>query len=245
MLLPPSVGVFDLETSGVDTTTDRIVTAFVGVLDERGELTSGSDWMVAPDGWVISDGAAAIHGVSTDDARANGRPAAAVVAEILAALAAVNGPIVAHNASYDLSLLAHEAHRYGLLEDPVAFVHGLDVVDTFLLDKHVDPYRRGSRKLTALAPLYGVELSDADAHGARADAVAAGRVAQKLLTHPAIARMSVTERMRAQKAWAREQRASLQRYKRSHGEPEFAIDLNWPLLTDALALRPSVDVELF
>lgn len=241
----PCVGVFDLETSGVDTTTDRIVTAFVGVLDEHGELASGTDWMVAPDGWVISDAAAAIHGISTAEARAHGRPAAEVITEIITAIRAIDGPIALHNASYDMSLLAHEAHRYGLLDDPVAFVESLDIVDTFLLDKHLDTYRPGSRKLTALAPLYGVELSDDDAHGARADAIAAGRIAQKMLTRAGIARMSVTERLRAQKAWAREHRASLQRYKRAHGEPDFTIDLNWPLLTGALALRPAAGVELF
>lgn len=240
-----SIGVFDLETSGIDTTTDRIVTAFVGILDANGDLIRGWDWMVAPDGWVIPDDAAAIHGVTTAHARQHGQPAATVIAEILTALAAVDGPIALHNASYDLSLFAHEAHRYNLLEDPVAFVDGLDVVDTFLLDKHIDPYRRGSRRLTAVSPVYGVELSEADAHGARADAIAAGRVAQKLLTHRAVNRMSVAERLRAQKIWAREQRASLQRFKRTHGEPEFTIDLNWPLLTGALALRPAAGSELF
>ncbi|CAN3702019.1 hypothetical protein MMX123_02024 [Microbacterium sp. MM2322] len=69
---------FDLEISGVDTTTDRIVR----MLDKHGYLTADTDWMFALDGWEIADVVAATHGVSTEHARANGRPAVQVTAEI-------------------------------------------------------------------------------------------------------------------------------------------------------------------
>ena len=41
------VGVFDLETTGVDVVTDRIVTAHVGVLDAAGSVMSARDWLAA------------------------------------------------------------------------------------------------------------------------------------------------------------------------------------------------------
>src|SRR4051794_5105814 len=110
------VGVFDLETTGVDVETDRIVTAHVGVLDVRGREVAARDWLADP-GVVIPDGAAAIHGITTAHARAYGRPASEIVAEVTAALRSLLSqgvPVVAYNASYDFSLLAHEAMRHGI-----------------------------------------------------------------------------------------------------------------------------------
>jgi DNA polymerase-3 subunit epsilon len=43
-----ALGVFDLETTGVDTATARIVTAHVGVIDETGAVVERKDWIVDP-----------------------------------------------------------------------------------------------------------------------------------------------------------------------------------------------------
>ena len=40
------LGVFDLETTGVDVETARIVTAHVGLLGEQGEVRHGRYWLV-------------------------------------------------------------------------------------------------------------------------------------------------------------------------------------------------------
>ena len=48
------------------------------------------------------------------------------------------------------------------------------VLDPRVLDKHIDPYRRGGRKLTDLCAHYKVALDGA--HSADADAIAACRV---------------------------------------------------------------------
>ena len=42
------VGVFDLETTGVDVTADRIVTAHVGLLDASGRVIRARDWLADP-----------------------------------------------------------------------------------------------------------------------------------------------------------------------------------------------------
>lgn len=243
---PAKVGVFDLETTGVRTELDRIVTAYVGSLDEHGNVTSGREWMIRPDGYVISDGAAAVHGITTEQALAEGRPFAEVLPEILAALvelAELGVPIVAYNASYDFTMLAHEMDRAGIA-DPVSIIDGIDIIDPFVLDKQFDKYRRGSRTLTATAPLYDVTLTDEEAHGAQADAIAAGRIALKFITTE-LAGVQAPVLRRMQTGWSREQRASLKSYKRSNGEEDFDLDLNWPLYESALALRVPEEVYTF
>jgi DNA polymerase-3 subunit epsilon len=220
------LGVFDLETTGVDVATARIVTAHVGVLDGRGELVQHRDWLVDP-GVAIPVQASAVHGVSTERARTEGRPAAEAVGEIVAALGAllVRGiPVVAYNAAYDLSLLRHEALRYGVepLRDPAP------IVDPLIIDKAVDRYRKGKRTLSVTAQHYGVALDDA--HDASADAVAAGRVAQALArAFPGELEQDAAELHRCQVRWAREQAEDFQAYMRRVRDPTFTANGAWPV----------------
>ena len=96
---------FDTETTGVDVTTDRIVTA--AVVRRHGTSTSVRSWLLYP-GVEIPQAAAAIHGISTDHARRHGADPTRALDEIADELAAalVRGePLVAYNASFDLSLL--------------------------------------------------------------------------------------------------------------------------------------------
>lgn len=220
------VGVFDLETTGVDVTTDRIVTAHVGVLDRHGREIAARDWLADP-GVPIPDGATAVHGITTAHARAHGRPAGEVVAEINGALRMLLSqgmPIVAYNASYDFSLLAHEAARHGVpvLADPQP------VIDPLVIDKAYDRYRRGKRTLSVVAEHYAVPLDDA--HEASADAVAAGRVALALakeFTLPDTAAELHTRQI----GWARDQAESLTEYfiKVGRLDPQDALDGSWPV----------------
>ncbi|WCM54768.1 3'-5' exonuclease [Microbacterium sp. EF45047] len=220
------VGVFDLETTGVDVTADRIVTAHVGVLDARGREIAARDWLADP-GVEIPEGAAAVHGITTAHARAHGRPAAEVVAEItraLRALLAQGLPIVVYNASYDFSLLAHEARRHGVPE----LVDPAPVIDPFVIDKAYDRYRPGKRTLEIVAAHYAVGLDAA--HEASADAVAAGRVAQALARRFPLPDSPVELHTR-QIAWARAQASSLTEYFIRIGrlDPEQTVDGTWPV----------------
>ncbi len=170
------IGVFDLETTGVDVENDRIVTAHVGVLDADGHVVDARDWLADP-GVEIPAGAAAIHGISTERARAEGAPAPRVVAEVVEALSALFAagiPVVAYNAPFDFSMLKNEAVRHG-----VAPIHAPSpVIDPLVVDKTFDRYRRGKRTLSVVAEHYAVPLDAA--HEACADAVAAGRLALAL-----------------------------------------------------------------
>jgi DNA polymerase-3 subunit epsilon len=86
-------------------------------------------------------------------------------------------PIVGHNVTYDLTMLVAECIRHGHTAEADDLRAARPVIDTLVLDKWADKFRKGSRKLVDVAAHYGVTLTDADAHGAAADALAAGRVA--------------------------------------------------------------------
>ncbi len=220
------LAVFDLETTGIDVETSRVVTANVSVIDAEGVPVSRRDWLANP-GIDIPEQATAVHGVTTARAIADGRDAAEVVGEIIAALREILAsglPVVIFNAPYDLTLLDREARRYGIspLSGP------MPIIDPLVIDKAVDKYRKGKRTLTATAEFYGVELLDA--HDAGADAIAAGRVAQAVaLKHAKVLAIPVAELHNRQEVWFQEQALSFQEYMRRSRDPEFTAKTKWPV----------------
>ncbi|MGO2113167.1 MAG: exonuclease domain-containing protein [Pseudoclavibacter sp.] len=220
------VAVFDLETTGVDPATSRVVTAFIGLIDPDGELERGTDWLADP-GVEIPEQAAAVHGITTEIARAEGEPAPKVIASIRAGLdwIARNGaPLVIYNAPYDLTLFAAECARHGV--EPVAM--GEQVVDPLVIDKAVDKFRRGKRTLVDACEAYGVELLDA--HTAGDDAVAAGRLAQAIaVKYPEeVGLVPLADLHRAQVAWHDAQADDFESYMRRERDPSFTASRGWP-----------------
>ena len=221
------LAVFDLETTGVDTETSRIVSACIAVLNGQGLITARWDWLADP-GVEIPAGATAVHGISTDRARQYGRNSRTVVAEItqsLRVLFEVGVPVVIFNAPYDLTLLDRECRRHCLapLQNPGP------VIDPLVIDKALDRYRRGKRTLLATADLLGVPLDLA--HDAGADAIAAGRVA--LAQASAFGReldMTPDELHRRQAAWFSDQAARFTEYVRRTGsDGTFRAPTEWPV----------------
>jgi DNA polymerase-3 subunit epsilon len=221
-----TLGVFDLETTGIEVETSRIVSAHVGVLDPSGALIEQHNWLADP-GIEIPELASAVHGISTERARAEGEPAAKVIAEIIAALTSLFDQglaVTIYNAPYDLSLLHYEALRYGLepLTEPAP------IVDPLVLDRVVDKYRKGKRTLEAAAVVYGVDLTDA--HDASADAIAAGRIAQAMARrYPEQLAIESTILHSQQIAWCAEQSADFQSYMRRTHNPDFTTSGLWPV----------------
>ncbi|NVM97571.1 3'-5' exonuclease [Arthrobacter sp. SDTb3-6] len=216
---------FDLETTGKDPREARIVTASIVVVDESGAVADTHEWLADP-GVEIPEEAAAIHGVSTEQARANGRPVDEVTAEIGAVLATLfqnNIPVIAFNASYDFTVLANEARRYGL-----AAITPAPVIDPFICNKHVDRFRKGSRTLVALCEEYGITLDDA--HTSAADAEATLRLADALAAKYSALRLELPELHAAQVVWARDQAADFQKYLRRVKDPAAVIEGGWPVL---------------
>jgi DNA polymerase-3 subunit epsilon len=219
-----ALGVFDLETTGIDVESARIVTAHVGLIDMTGASIVEGSWLADP-GVEIPAGAAAVHGITTEQARADGRPAGEVVAEIVAAIEAVFArgiPLVIYNAPYDLTLLDREARRHGIASPVIG-----NIVDPLVIDKAVDTFRKGKRTLEVCAELYGVTLSDA--HDAGADAIAAGRVAQAIaMKFPDELAISAEELHRKQVVWCSDQASSFQDYMRRQRDPAYVADGRWP-----------------
>ncbi|WP_207343894.1 3'-5' exonuclease [Arthrobacter sp. E3] len=216
---------FDLETTGKDPRTARIVTASIVVADEAGVVADTHEWLADP-GVEIPEEAAAIHGVSTAHAREHGRPSDVVTAEVGAVLAALfsnNIPVIAFNASYDFTVLAHEARRHGLAQ-----ITASPVIDPFICNKHVDKFHRGSRTLVALCEEYGIKLDDA--HTSAADAEATLRLADALAAKYSSLRLDTKELHTAQVEWARAQAADFQAYLRRSKDPAAVIEGSWPVL---------------
>lgn len=230
--------VFDTETTGVDRENDRIVTAYVGLMNRDGTLLGSRSWLIDP-GIEIPEGAAAVHGISTERARAEGVQPSVAIPEIVALLQgriARGTPIVAYNINYDTTILDRDSRRNG---GPGLDVSQMLAVDPLVIDKAIDKYRKGKRTLVVTSEFYGVDL--VGAHDAEADAVATGRLAWAVLSRlPAGTTMAQLND--DQIRWAAEQAASFQSYLRSDrnpkgAEPDAVIDGRWPIaeFVDSLA----------
>ena len=223
---------FDLETNGTDVETARIVTGST-VRYGGGKPNDARSWVSDVGGQEIPAEATALHGWTTEAARTAGRPAAVVVEEMTAALAAAveaGYPLVAMNATFDLSLLDREARRWGVV--PLTDRCSPYVVDPRVLDKRVDRYRPGKRTLSDLCRHYVVRLDAA--HTADADAVAACAVTWKIANrYQWLGRMSLPELHAAQVEWAREQAEGLrEHFARTPGKEHQAagVRTEWPFI---------------
>jgi DNA polymerase-3 subunit epsilon len=200
----------DLETTGVSVEDDRVVTATL-IEIKPGHETVTHNWLVDPQ-IPVPDGAAAVHGVTSEQAQAEGVHPVEALTEITARLAATwspEVPLIIYNAPYDTTLLDRDLRRNGLgglkLAGPI--------VDPLCIDKAVDRYRKGKRTLTAACERYGVVLEDA--HTSAADALAAARVAWKMAESvPELREFTLAELHEAQCKWYAEQQASFADYLR-------------------------------
>jgi DNA polymerase-3 subunit epsilon len=218
---------FDTETTGVDVDNDRIVTA-TAIVHRPGKKLLVRSWLIDP-GVEIPEGAAAIHGITTEHARGHGRPAADGVAEIAAVLQESwsNGsPLIGYNVGFDLSILAAELHRHHRF----ALRMPGPVVDPLVIDRKVDKYRRGSRKLVDVCRHYGIKLTDEDAHSADADALAAARLAWKIArAYPEqIGSAALTDLHTLQIGWHREWADGFGAYLTRQGKPD-DVQRDWPM----------------
>lgn len=225
MIADMPLAAFDLETTGTDVTHDRIVTATIITID--GAKVNADEWLLNP-GIDIPEGAAKIHGITTQKARAEGQDYSDGYRQIRDRLETVwtqGHAVVIMNAAFDLSMLHWEGLRLGHPELVVGAV-----VDPYVIDKQIDRFRRGKRTLTALCEHYGVDQGAA--HDATGDCLSAARVAWKQLRLPDMASFDDVESlMRAQAQWRAEQQQSLHEYFLRQGNREAAatVDGEWPV----------------
>lgn len=226
----PMVG-FDTETTGVDPATARIITATATVHDGNG--TSSQHWLIDP-GIPIPPAATAVHGITDQMVAKGGMEPADALTEILAALEKASSegkPLVIMNARYDLQILEAELDR-------ITSGHAIElalsippVIDPLVLDRYWDPYRKGSRTLTALAHHYGVRDSMDGAHSSDWDAETAVLVARAILEKFG-ANMTPDELHHKQEIWGRDQAISLREYWKTRGNERWkTVQIEWPGLT--------------
>lgn len=111
---------FDTETTGLPVWNEpsesegqpHIVEVAAKLIDvTTREVLATLNTIVKPDGWVIPDEVAAIHGITTEKALAEGRPEAEVLTEILSMWRQANFR-VAHNQSFDERIVRIAIKRF-------------------------------------------------------------------------------------------------------------------------------------
>lgn len=217
---------WDTETTGTDVLTDRIVSA--ALIRPNGDIKR---WLSDVDGVEIPAAATAVHGISTEHARAHGQPAKRVIEEITDALALdmASGfaALVVMNAPFDLTLLDAECARHGVrpLADRIGVV--APVIDPLILDRTMDRYRKGRRTLEALSAEYRVKLTAA--HSADADAQAALDVARAIAERYEELQVPAWKVHGWQVDWYERWAANFQAFLRRSGKPDAEVDGSWPL----------------
>ena len=232
---------FDLETTGVRRHGD-VPVSFALVRVVAGQVVERVRGLVDP-GCEIPAAATAVHGITTARARREGMPLEAALALLLEALeaAATRGvPVVGMNLAYDLSMVDHQLRLVrgrGLHEQ--GWVG--PALDVLVLDRHLDRFRRGKRRLGHLCAHYTVALETA--HEAGADAEAAVLVLLALCERfPSVRELELGELTRLQADWHRQWASGHDEWLTSQGRPGLApADADWPLARVAagpLATRP-------
>ncbi|MFC3996047.1 exonuclease domain-containing protein [Nocardiopsis sediminis] len=219
---------FDSETSSNVPREAFLVSA--ALVDTTGATRT---WLVDPGDREIPEDAVAVHGISTERARDEGVRAEDALEEIADALTGhllAGRGLVIFNAPFDLVVLSEELRRYGMksLDDRLSGPLSA-IIDPLVIDRGVDPYRRGARNLGAMCEFYGVDLTDA--HSAHGDAVACLEVAREIgARRPDIAALGLAELHQRQIDWAaayaRSRQEWLDRRRPGHGR---VIDGDWPI----------------
>lgn len=221
---------FDLETDG----TDPLLAwpcQYAMVLRRDHRRMSINTNVVNP-GRDMPQGAIDIHGITNERARAEGMALADAVELIVERLhwaATEHIPLVGMNLSYDLTIV-HQLSGMPVEEMP-------RVLDVFVLDKHIAPFRKGKRTLSALCEHYGLNRNQREAHDAKNDAVSSIQVLLEMVRSTTwLGARTASELHDSQIKWADEQRQNLSDYFVKQGKPAIPPEqFGWPVQNGALS----------
>jgi DNA polymerase-3 subunit epsilon len=216
---------FDLETTGVNPCSDLPVQVAL-VRWEPSGAGYRNVFIVNP-GCEVPSGAEAVHGISTSRARREGCPLGEAVTIVHAALKKAQAdhvPVVAMNASFDVTIAAMLFRSFGL-----APIDWGALVDPLVIDRQVDRCRCGNRRLDALCETYDIVLGSPHDAGSDADATLA--LARKIAErHPEIASFEIGELTKYQAEWHRSWALEYDSWCRDNGKPGLAPEeFCWPL----------------
>lgn len=218
---------FDLETTGVNPLTARIVTSSIvqGTVrpDSSLDVTSHGT-MLADPGCDIPQGASDVHGITTDYARTHGADHDVVLDSTIEHIRrawASGSAVVVYNAAYDLTILRHWRPDF-TIDGPV--------IDPMVIDKTYNRYRRGRRTCTAVAGHYGIAVDPAKAHQSEYDCFLAMNIAAQLDKNYDLP--GPDEINDKQAAWHKFSMESLRDYfaRSGKGDPD-SVSFGWPFNT--------------
>ena len=227
---------FDIESTGIDPFEDRVVTFSMVYSAHEGAPAETLEWYIDP-GVEIAEGAAAVHGITTAKAQEffmDASKAMPYIARRMERIVDFGIPFVIYNAPFDTTMIYNEFERYNI---PLRYTREqmfAKVIDPLVIDKACDKYRKGSRKLTDTAKLYGYDLTNA--HNSTADVEATLHIARQLdkFFQP---EMTIEHLQEMQKESKIEQSTSLQAYLRKTPDdegnlrPDLVINKEWPFQT--------------
>ena len=205
---------FDTETTSADP-MEAIPVSYGFALRRDATRISRMGGLINP-GVPIPPEASAVNGITDEMVKRSGTPldeAMEFVKEKLSWAATEQVPVAGMNLVYDFTIV----HRMVALSDELLPL----ILDVFVLDKQVDRFRKGSRKLGAMAEHYGVVLPEGmAAHDAASDAVASILVVEAMAKcHPWLAKTPLHTLMLNQGRWYEKQQRSLERALREEGTP--------------------------
>lgn len=179
---PQRICTWDTETSGVDITSDRIITAYGRIRNIDGETEKELSVVINP-GVPIPKGASDVHGMTDEWVAEHGGDPRKGINDIYMFLSdAVRAgiPVVGYNNSFDLGILSHEVQRHFKFDMwETIGIHGI-FFDPLVYDRAMDKYRKGKRTLEHVAPVYGVSFDPELAHDAKYDVEVTCKLAWKM-----------------------------------------------------------------
>lgn len=151
--------VLDTETTGLDFANDRVIE--IGAVEIKDLLPTGKTFHVYldPGSRNVHPEAFKVHGISNEFL--SGKPRFRKISKEMLTFFG-DAPLVAHNASFDITMLNTELKRIGLpeLSNPI--------VDTLALARSKKP--GGRHTLDAMCAFYRIDASRRTKHGALLDA---------------------------------------------------------------------------
>ncbi len=200
---------FDTETTGVDVGVDRIVSA-AAVEFRDGVEVSSREWLIKVD-VEIPEAASEVHGITNEMSQSQGLVQVEALTSIREYLVSSKIPVVCFNSQFDRAILDFNLERVGL--EPLS---GVFDICPYVIDKQMDKYVKGKaqRRLQPTVARYGLELNEADWHGALADSRITGLLllAQQV-RYPHLFTSEPDELAESVSLWREEQDVSFKAWK--------------------------------
>jgi len=221
---------FDLETTGTDPRTD-VPVSFSFVFYDGGVKSNTVGGIINPE-VEIPDAAIAVHGITNERAKLEGRDLRKAVAEITESLVVgskAHIPVVGMNVSFDLKMIDYLSQKFFGSSLSERGFKG-PVLDVLVIDRFYDKYRKGGRKLIDLCTFYGVDEAEM-LHDAQNDVEACVAVLLKQSSkYPEMLSMGLDALYLSEQAWYRDWAENFSKYLISKGrDPLSESDLVWPL----------------